>query len=220
MSAAVVALDRVSVGNVAGVPLVMEVRLTVRAGEAVAVSGRVGSGKGTLLRVIAGQRPAIAGSAVVLGVDLGSLDYRGRQALALGVGFVFERTGIWPNRSVLENVVLPLRYHFPEVDAAARGRTLAEELGIADALGVRASEVDQSVQKRTLFARALSLDPQVLLVDEPQVFLTPDEAALVAEAVERRRARGTAVIYADHDGALAPFTVERVCLIQDGHFRG
>jgi ABC-type lipoprotein export system ATPase subunit len=216
---AVVALDRLSVGNAAGVPLVMGIRLTVRAGEAIAIVGRVGSGKGALLRLIAGQRPPIAGSAIVLGMDLGSLDYRGRQALALGVGFVFERTGIWPNRSVLDNVVLPLRYHFPDVDAAARGRTLAEELGIGDALRERASDVDQSVQKRMLFARALSLDPRVLLVDEPQVFLTPDEASVVAEAVERRRAGGTAVIYADHDGALGPFDVQRTCIVQDGRFR-
>jgi ABC-type lipoprotein export system ATPase subunit len=196
--------------------LVSGVRLTVRPGEAVAIVGRVGSGKGSLLRVIAGQRRYSAGKVTVLGMDLRSLAYRDRQALALGVGFVFERTGVWPNRSVLENVVLPVRYHFPKVDAEERGRELAEELDITSALDARASEVDRSVQKRVLFARALSLDPRVLLVDEPQVFLTPDEATLVARAVERRRSRGTAVIYADHDGRLDPFQTDRICHVAGG----
>ena len=210
-------LDRVGVVNELGLPLLMRIRLTVQAGEALAVVGRNGSGKSTLLRVVAGLIAPRSGTVRIAGEDVFSLDYHAQQRVRTRVGMVFERGGVWANRTIESNISLPLEYHHPELDTRKTVRQVAEELGIDGSLNRPATEADASVQRRTLIARALVMQPALLLFDEPQHSLTPDEARPVCDAIERRRTQQRlTVIYADHDGHVDPFRVDRCVYLAHG----
>lgn len=213
-----VALDRVTVRDDAGRAVLDGVDMSVLRGEAVALCGHNGGGKTTVLRLIAGLGRPHAGRVTVGGKDLSKLGYQAMREHRTRVGYVFEAGGLWANRSVRENIALPLHYHARRVaDLDARVASLADELDIVDELDRLSHRVNASVRKRALFARALALDPLLLLCDEPQLGLVASEARRVAKAIERRRAaRGMTVVYADHDGALEPYTATRMVYLENG----
>lgn len=214
-------LDRVSVLNEQGRAVVGAVSFSMRRGEALALAGHIGGGKTTMLRLLAGVLTPSQGAVLVEGVDLSTLDYDGMRAHRVRTGFVFEAGGLWANRTIAENIALPLRYHDAgkSMDDAldARTKSIAEELGIEGDLTQRSSSCHASIRKRALFARALVLEPSLLLCDEPLVGLSKKEASLAAEAIERRRqARSMTVLYADHDGGIEPFVCDRTFYVEEG----
>lgn len=214
-----VLLDRVTVRDETGRAVLDGVNLSVVRGEALALCGHNGGGKSTVLRLIAAMAQPTSGRVKVGGKDVSKLDYDALREHRTRVGFVFEAGGLWANRSVRENVALPLRYHAGRVpDLEARVVSLAEELDIVDELDLPSHRVNASVRKRTLVARALALDPALLLCDEPQLGLVAAEARRVAKAIERRRKeRGMTVVYADHDGELEPYVATRMVYFENGH---
>ncbi len=214
-----VVLDRVTVRDEAGRAVLDGVNLSVLRGEAVALCGHNGGGKSTALRLIAGLLRPTSGRVKVGNRDLSRLGYQATREHRTQVGFVFEAGGLWANRTVRENIALPLSYHAGRVpDLEQRVTSLAEELDIVDELPRVSHRVNASVRKRALFARALALDPALLLCDEPQLGLVLGEARRVAKAIERRRReRGMTVVYADHDGALEPYTATRMVYFENGH---
>ncbi|MCC6647109.1 MAG: ATP-binding cassette domain-containing protein [Polyangiaceae bacterium] len=213
------ALDRVTVRDDAGRAVLERVTLSVVRGEAIALCGHNGGGKTTVLRLLAAMSQPTLGRVVVGGRDLSRLSYKELREHRTRVGLVFEAGGLWANRSVRDNIALPLRYHAGRVpDLDLRVRSLAEELDVVDELDLPSHRVNASVRKRALVARALALDPALLLCDEPQLGLVATEARRVARAIERRRKeRGMTVVYADHDGLLDPYVVTRMVYFENGH---
>jgi ABC-type lipoprotein export system ATPase subunit len=212
-------VDSVSVVNEGGRLVLDGVSFGVQRGEALALCGHSGAGKTTALRLIAGLSQPTVGRVTVLGRKLHHLDYAGQRALHLRVGFVFEATGLWSNRSVYENIALPMLYHPPRPGPSPHERalSLARELAISEWLNQPVARCNASVGKRTLFARALALEPELLLCDEPQHALLPREARLVSRALERRRSeRGLTIIHADHDGQLDPYVADRRLYLERG----
>lgn len=214
-----VLLDRITVRDETGRAVLDGVNISVLRGEALALVGHNGGGKSTVLRLMAGMMRPTAGRVKVAGKDLSKLDYDSLREHRTRVGFVFEGGGLWANRTVRENVSLPLHYHAGRItDLEARVATLAEELDIVDELDRPSHRVNASVRKRALVARALVLDPLLLLCDEPQLGLVYAEARRVAKAIERRRSeRGMTVVYADHDGTLDPYVATRMVYFEEGH---
>lgn len=201
-----------------------EVLIEVDRGTTTALVGPVGGGKTTLLRVIAGMVRPTSGVARVLGADLASLGYDGMRAHRLRIGFAFESTGLLGNASIGDNVALPLRYHqgarLGHAAVLERVRAVAEELGIESHLAERSVLANASVRKRALVARALVLEPELLLCDEPQVGLTQREARRVADALERRRReRAMTMVMTDHDGWLDPYLADHTVYIDGGRLR-
>lgn len=214
-----VLLDRITVRDDTGRLVLDNVNISVLRGEAIALAGHNGGGKSTVLRLMAGMIKPTKGKVKVGGKDLSKLDYDALREHRTRVGFVFEAGGLWANRTVRENIALPLHYHARQVgDLDARVGTLAEELDIVEELDLPSHRVNASVRKRALVARALALDPLLLLCDEPQLGLVTVEARRVARAIERRRKeRGMTVVYADHDGALDPYVATRMVYFENGH---
>lgn len=191
--------------------------LTLRGarGSATALIGHVGGGKTTLLRLLAGLVTPISGSVRVGGVALGQLSYEGMRAHRMRIGYAFESTGLVGNWTLRQNIALALSYHGQDGVAVT---DLAEELRITDSLDERPFRVNASVRKRALIARALAHAPELLLCDEPQLGLTPREAQLVSDAIERRRkAGGLSVVLADHDGYLEPFVADHLFYVENGN---
>jgi len=144
------------------------VTLDIGDGEFVAVVGRSGSGKTTMLDMLGLLLRPTAGTLIVDGVDTGSL---GDRALAhlrgSKIGFVFQEYNLLPSLNVLENVMLPLRYVNGRKDGRKRAEDLLDRVGLSDRLRHRATELSGGQQQRVAIARSMVNQPSLILLDEP-----------------------------------------------------
>ncbi|MCH2098484.1 MAG: ABC transporter ATP-binding protein [Pseudomonadales bacterium] len=187
----------------------------IASGESVFLQGASGSGKSTLLNLVAGVLAPDAGRISLLGADLTSASGAQRDRLrADHVGFVFQQFNLLPYLSVVDNVLLPLRFSRRRVDrcAAAPGGAVAEAQRLLEALGLEAAarrardvtELSVGQQQRVALARGLVGRPELLIADEPTSSLDADArddflALLDAE----RAAAGAALLFVSHDAGLA-----------------
>jgi predicted ABC-type transport system involved in lysophospholipase L1 biosynthesis ATPase subunit len=214
------ALELVGVTASSGDRPISAIDLVVGEGDAVAILGLPGAGKTSLMRLIAGLDDVARGTFRLFGHDLATLGFKAARALRDRVAVVFERGGIWANRTVAENLVLPVAYRRDErVAVLAEDPELHELLaavGLAGIVDRATPSLDDSERRRVLFVRALYAKPDLLLVDEPQAALSRAHARLVAAEIERsRRLRAMTVVYGDADGRLEPFEADRPVVLQD-----
>jgi putative ABC transport system ATP-binding protein len=203
-------------------PVLVSVSLHVAAGEAIAVIGPSGSGKSFLLGAMAGLNPIRAAAAQVAGFDLCRLSYDDRRALAHAIGFVFQAGGLISNRTIRDNITLPLFYR-GEMAATEVARSVDEltgALGLTDELDELAAVVASSVRKKALYARALVTNPSILLVDDPSGSLPGRDLAVIADLIAQRRARSSlTVVYADQERVGDPFPVDGQIGLANGEIR-
>jgi putative ABC transport system ATP-binding protein len=181
------------------------VDLTVPDGEWIAIRGRTGHGKSTLLNLLGGLDRPTSGQVKLDGRDLGRLsDAELTKVRATAIGFIFQTFNLVPTLSAAENVeaaLVPLR-----ALGADRRRRVAEALdsvGLADRARHLPSELSGGQQQRVAIARALVKEPKVLLADEPTGNLdedTRDEIVALMESLWRER--GLTVVLVSHDGAV------------------
>jgi len=194
--------------------------LDVRRGEILAIAGGSGSGKSVLLReMILLQRPT-AGTVRLFGRDTATLDVAQTKALRRRWGVMFQRGGLFSALSVRDNVGLPLREH-STLDAAtiaaiADWKILQTGLP-ADAIGKRPDALSGGMLKRAALARALALDPELLLLDEPTSGLDPASAAGVDELILRtHELYGMTIVMITHDLGLLWRLAHRVAILGEG----
>jgi len=195
------------------------VSLEVRAGEFLALLGSSGSGKSSLLNLIAGFDRPTGGSVIVRDQDLAGLS---REELAKYrlhvVGMVFQSFNLIPSMTLLENVELPLR--FAEVDRGQReslSRSALERVGLKARLHHRPSELSGGEQQRAALARALINKPKLLLADEPTGNLDSHTGTEIMDMLrEFNRDLGMTVVMVTHERALAERYAERMVFLADG----
>ncbi|MGH9414367.1 MAG: ABC transporter ATP-binding protein [Terriglobales bacterium] len=218
LRAAVVRADGVSklYGQGAAVTLaVRDVSLSVMPGEFVALMGRSGCGKTTLLNLLAGMDLPSSGEVWLAGQATAALHDDALTALRRrSVGFVFQAFHLLPTLTVEENITVPLR--LAGVAAGERVGELAERLGIAARLGAYPHEISGGEAQRTALARALIHRPALLVADEPTGNLDTQAAAVVMTLLAQlSREQGAAVIMATH-AADAAAHAGRVLQMRDG----
>jgi putative ABC transport system ATP-binding protein len=199
------------------------VSLEVRGGEFVALLGSSGSGKSSLLNLMAGLDRPTAGSIMVEGSDLSALS---REALAKyrlrHVGMVFQSFNLIPSMTLLENVELPMR--FAEVEREQReglARKALGRVGLSTRLRHRPPELSGGEQQRAALARALINQPRLLLADEPTGNLDSHTGTEIMELIrEFNQALGMTVVMVTHERALAERYVERMIFLADGKLVG
>jgi putative ABC transport system ATP-binding protein len=199
------------------------ISLEVAAGDFVALLGPSGSGKSSLLNLIAGLDRPTAGTVEILGKDLARLSrdelagYRLRTA-----GMVFQSFNLIPTMTVMENVELPMC--FAEVDRAERAslaRAALGRVGLTPRVGHRPSELSGGEQQRAAIARALINHPRLLLADEPTGNLdSRTGAGIMSLIVECRASLGMTVIMVTHERALAERYARRMLFLADGVLDG
>jgi putative ABC transport system ATP-binding protein len=195
------------------------VSIEVPAGEFVALLGTSGSGKSSLLNLIAGLDRPSSGAVVVEGRDLATFS---REDLARHrlhtVGMVFQSFNLIPSMTVIENVELPLR--FAEVDRrkrAALAREALDRVGLGQRLDHRPSELSGGEQQRTALARALINRPKLLLADEPTGNLDSHTGAEIMNLIrEFNETLGMTVVMVTHERALADQYAQRLLFLADG----
>ena len=177
-------------------PALAGVDLDIDAGEIVLVSGANGAGKTTLLRLCAGLLPLRAGTAEVLGVDLG----RDRRAVRRALALVGHETFCYDDLTVVENVRFAAR---------AAGRSIVdadaamERAGLQRLADLTHSRLSQGQRRRVSLANALARSPRLLLLDEPHAGLDEQGRRFLGDVVRATRADGGAVLLASHELDLA-----------------
>jgi len=195
------------------------ISLRVPAGEFVALLGTSGSGKSSLLNLIAGLDRPTAGAVIVAGKDLAGLS---RAELAQhrlhSVGMVFQSFNLIPRMTVIENVELPLR--FAEVERSQRDSLACEALdrvGLGKRLDHRPSELSGGEQQRTALARALINRPNLLLADEPTGNLDSRTGTEIMNLIrEFNESLGMTVVMVTHERTLAERYAQRLIFLADG----
>lgn len=198
-----------------GDPAVLSIaEFTVLRDQHLFLKGPSGSGKSTLLNLLGGVVTARQGRVIVLGSDLAAMSATRRDRFrADHIGFLFQLFNLVPYLSILDNVLLPLRFSRRRRDSAGTGSGMAREAGrLLDHLGLgrelfgrRASELSVGQQQRVAAARALIGSPELVIADEPTSALDADNRALFIELLRREcRERGSALVFVSHDASLEP----------------
>lgn len=187
--------------------------------ETVAVLGRSGTGKSVLLKLLVGLQAADAGEIRICGQPIGDLPARELAEVRKKVGFLFQQAALYDSLTVGENVEFPLERHTDLSDDGRRSkaRELLSSVGLEKDLDKLPAEISGGMQKRVGLARALALDPDLLLLDEPTAGLDPITAAEIGELINHLKEKHqiTAIVVT-HDVEGARSFADRLILLHEG----
>jgi ABC-type lipoprotein export system ATPase subunit len=195
-----------------------DVSFTVEAGTLVALTGASGSGKSTILNLVAALDTPDAGSITVAGRRVDELDdpagYR-----AETIGFVFQAHNLLPTLTASENVQIPMFGRRPRAERAERARLLLEQVGLESRAHARPAVLSGGERQRVAIARALANEPLLLLADEPTGALDSATGKQVLDLLEQaRRSRGTTIRLVTNDDEVAA-RAQRTLRLRDGLIR-
>ena len=197
------------------------ISLTVNRGETLAVLGRSGTGKSVLLRLIIGLEKPDSGSVLIHGRDITGLGLDQLGEIRMKMGFLFQHAALYDSLTVEQNVAFPLRHHrkaMSKAELGARVMQLLAEVGMEGHLEKMPSDISGGMQKRVGLARALALEPDILLLDEPTAGLDPISAAEIDDLVLKLQAEHhMASIVVTHDLHSAKTIADRLALLNEGN---
>jgi len=194
--------------------------LQVARGETLAVLGRSGTGKSVLLKLLVGLEPPDSGSIRILGQEIAGLAMDELNAVRKKIGFLFQAAALYDSLTVGDNVEFPLRRHtnLSESDRKKKVRELLASVGMDGEQDKMPSDLSGGMQKRVGLARALALDPEILLFDEPTSGLDPITSAEVGQLIVKlQRERNLTSIVVTHDIHGARLFADRVALLKEGN---
>jgi phospholipid/cholesterol/gamma-HCH transport system ATP-binding protein len=197
------------------------ISLRVGRGETLAVLGRSGTGKSVLLRLIIGLDKPDSGSVSIDGHAMAGMSLDRMGEIRKKMGFLFQQAALYDSLTVAENVAFPLEHHRREMsksERADRVRQLLAEVGMEGDLGMMPSDISGGMQKRVGLARALALEPEILLLDEPTAGLDPISSGEIDELILKlQRERRMASIVVTHDLHSARTIANRLTLLNEGN---
>jgi phospholipid/cholesterol/gamma-HCH transport system ATP-binding protein len=196
------------------------VSLSVERGETLAVLGRSGTGKSVLLRIIIGLEKADSGLIRIHGHDLAGLSLDQLGEIRKKMGFLFQHAALYDSLTVEQNVAFPLQHHVKALSSSGlrdRVQQLLTEVGMDGHAEKMPSDISGGMQKRVGLARALALDPDILLLDEPTAGLDPISSAEIGDLVLKLQAEHhMASIVVTHDLHSAKTIADRLILLNEG----
>ena len=214
-----VRLTGVSFGYDPKRPVLRGIDLAIPRGRLVAIMGGAGGGKTTILRLIGGQLRAQAGTISVAGEDVAALDREALFALRRRIGMLFQFGALFTDMSVFENIAFPLREHTELQEELVRDLVLMKlnAVGLRGAAQLRPSELSGGMARRVALARAIALDPMLVMYDEPFAGLDPISLGIVGQLIRRLNdALGITSIVVTHDIYESLKIVDYIYFVSEG----
>jgi phospholipid/cholesterol/gamma-HCH transport system ATP-binding protein len=183
-------------------PVLTGIDMTIPRGKVVAIMGGSGCGKTTILRLIGGQLRAQAGRITVAGQNVGDLDRDALFALRRRIGMLFQFGALFTDMTVFENVAFPMREHTELPEELVRDLVLMKlnAVGLRGAQQLRPAELSGGMARRVALARAIALDPMLVMYDEPFAGLDPISLGLVGQLIRKLNdALGITSVVVTHD---------------------
>jgi len=200
-----------------------DVNLSVQRGHIAVIIGGSGAGKTTLLRLLIGLDKPTTGAIIVDGIDIAPLNETELNRVRQKFGMVFQYAALLDSLSVLDNVAFPLREHTKLKEKEIRDKVL-EKLSTLGLNGVERrfpSQLSGGMRKRVALARALMLEPEIIVYDEPTSGLDPLTSRLVDELIEQTRDRfGVTSVVISHDMTSALKIADYLFLLAKGKIVG
>ena len=196
-----------------------DVSFSVAKGETLAVLGRSGTGKSVLLRLLIGLEHPDSGSIRIQDTEITALRNGELSEIRKKVGYLFQQGALYDSLTVAGNVAFPLERHsklnLSEIETKVQ--ELLSAVGLEDHAGKLPSEISGGMQKRVALARALALDPDILLFDEPTAGLDPITAHEIDLLIlEQKQKRGITSVVVTHDIHGVRIFADRVALLNEG----
>ncbi len=183
-------------------PVLRGIDMAIPRGRLVAIMGGSGCGKTTILRLIGGQLRAQSGTITVAGQDVQALDRDALFALRRKIGMLFQFGALFTDMSVFENIAFPLREHTELPEELVRDLVLMKlnAVGLRGAAQLRPSELSGGMARRVALARAIALDPMLVMYDEPFAGLDPISLGIVGQLIRKLNdALGITSVVVTHD---------------------
>ena len=202
-----------------GRPIFSGLDLEVRRGRITAIMGPSGTGKTTLLRLITAQVPPARGQVSVFGRDLAAFGRRDVYALRRRMGMLFQNGALLTDMDVFENVAFPVREHtdLPEPLVRLLVLTKLQAVGLRGAAHLMPGELSGGMARRVALARAIVMDPEMLLYDEPFVGLDPISLGFILRLIKHtNQALGITSVVVSHDVQELATIADESYLLLDG----
>jgi phospholipid/cholesterol/gamma-HCH transport system ATP-binding protein len=203
----------------AGRPLLTDVSLEIPRGQVVGIMGASGSGKSTLLRLIGGQLIPQGGYVKIDGEIVHELDRDALYRLRRKMGMQFQMGGLFTDLSVFENIAFQMREHTDLPDSMIRDLVLMKlaAVGLRGAAQLQPAELSGGMARRVGFARAIALDPMLIIYDEPFAGLDPISCNVIGNLIRQLNdALGATSIVVSYDAAESVRVIDYLYLIADG----
>ena len=209
-------IDHVSFGYDPSRTILNDVSLRFARGKVTAIMGGSGCGKTTLLRLIGGVYPVSKGRVVFDGETVDTADQAQLYRLRRRLGMLFQFGGLFTDLSVFENVAFPLREHTDLDDGMVRDIALMKlhAVGLRGAAGLSIAEVSGGMARRIALARAIALDPELIMYDEPFAGLDPISMGVAANLIRKLNdATGATSLVVSHDVQQCLAICDDACLL-------
>lgn len=183
-------------------PILSGLTMQFPRGKVIAIMGGSGSGKTTVLRLIGGQLRAQSGSVTVEGQVVSSLSLDGLYRMRRRMGMLFQHGALFTDLSVFDNVAFPLRENTSLPEVMIRDLVLLKlhAVGLSNAASLKPAEISGGMARRVALARAVALDPQLIMYDEPFAGLDPISMGVIANLIRKLNdALGSTTILVSHD---------------------
>ncbi|MGA2612879.1 MAG: ATP-binding cassette domain-containing protein [Spirochaetia bacterium] len=218
---ALISLQDVTV-HFSGRDILHHINLSIPAGRSTVIMGPSGSGKSTLLKTAAGLIPPDTGKVFFQGKDMLLLSEGGMRELRRVSGFVFQDGALWENKTLMENLSLPLQVHFPQLSQAEVERRVVRALergGLVESAHLRPVQLSGGEKKIASFLRALITEPAILFMDEPTLSIDHTMEEKVGQMINDAKARGCAIIAVTHDPRLTSTLADQLVILDAGVVR-
>jgi phospholipid/cholesterol/gamma-HCH transport system ATP-binding protein len=196
-----------------------EVSVAFPANRSTVIMGPSGSGKSMLLKVAAAIIPPDNGRVLMHGKNLQRFSQKDLLQFRRSSGFMFQDAALWENKTIFENLALPIQLHFPRrsgEEIERRIRELLERMNLLDSLELRPAALSEGERKIVSFLRAIVLDPEILFLDEPTTSIDHQLLEKMLTMIKTLNKGGCTIIAVTHDAHLTAMIANHLVVLKDG----